>query len=88
MRWKSVYLAFALVVEKIGHLAEWHDVRESLDTGGSANVQKRDAFRIDGAFEKKCMTLLIRFSYTREERIGYVIRNEQGRSSSRVLFSV
>lgn len=60
VRWKSIYLAFALVVEKIGYLAEWHDVRESLDAGGSAGVQKRDAFRIDGALTREKCTTFIR----------------------------
>lgn len=46
-RRKSIHLAFALVVEEVGHLAERHDVRESLDAGGPSNGQKRNDVRID-----------------------------------------
>jgi len=50
-RRKSVHLALALVVEKVGYLAERHDVREGLDAGRSANDEKRDDVRVDGEFD-------------------------------------
>lgn len=76
MRWKSVYLAFALVVEKIGYLAEWYDVRESLDAGGSASVQKRDAFRIDGALTREKCTTFVRLHLYKGRKDASLVVNE------------
>lgn len=74
-RWESVHLALALVVEKVGYLVERHDVREGLDAGRSANIEKRDDVRVDGEFD-----LALR------EREGSDA--SRGHFSSRMLFSV